>query len=60
MQNTPNDHLVSSLVMICPLAPNEKQALLEAPTLEARANMLMTLLEMAMVPRSENEGGVKH
>ncbi len=59
VQNTPNDLLVSSLVMICPLAPNEKQALLEAPDLTKRADMLMALLEMASMPQSEGESA-KH
>jgi Lon protease-like protein len=56
VQNTPNDLLISSLVMICPLAPNEKQALLEAPDLHTRADMLMALLEMASLPQNEAEG----
>ncbi|MFY9287279.1 MAG: LON peptidase substrate-binding domain-containing protein [Alphaproteobacteria bacterium] len=61
VQNTTNEMLVSSLVMICPLAPNEKQALLEAPNVYARAEMLMALLEMASLPQSgEVEAGIKH
>lgn len=56
VQNTPNDLLISSLVMICPLASNEKQALLEAPNLHTRADMLMSLLEMASMPQNEAEG----
>ena len=60
VQSTPNDMLISSLVMICPLPPNEKQALLEAPDLHSRADLLMALLEMAALPRREAEGGVRH
>lgn len=60
VQKTNNETLVSSLVMICPLAPNEKQALLEAPTLAGRADLLMTLLEMASMPRPEAEGMARH
>jgi Lon protease-like protein len=61
VQNTNSETLVSSLAMICPLAPNEKQALLEAPDLHARAEMLMALLEMASVPQaSEAEAAAKH
>jgi Lon protease-like protein len=61
VQNTPNDLLISSLVMICPFAPNEKQALLEAPNLHARAAMLVALLEMASLPQqSEAEAASKH
>jgi Lon protease-like protein len=61
MENAPDDVLVSSLVMICPLEPNEKQALLEAPDLQARAQLLTALLEMACMQRqSEGEGGARH
>lgn len=41
------DALVVSLAMGCPFAPNEKQALLEAQTVEARAEILMALMEMS-------------
>lgn len=60
VQNTPNELLLSSLVMICPLAPNEKQALLEAHSLRQRAEMLTALLEMATMPQAEAEVGMKH
>lgn len=39
--------LVTSLAMGCPFNPSEKQALLEAAALPARADILTTLLEMA-------------
>lgn len=60
VQNTPSDMLISSLVMICPLPPNEKQALLEAPDLKTRADLLNTLLEMASLPQGESEGSARH
>lgn len=61
VQSTPNETLIASLVMICPLPPNEKQALLEAADLRARADLLTTLLEMASLPRVESEaGGIRH
>lgn len=61
VENAPDDVLVSSLVMICPLEPNEKQALLEAPDLSARAELLTVLLEMAcMQGQGEGEGSAKH
>ena len=44
-----DDLLVHSLSMICPFTPGEKQALLEAPDFAARAEMLTTLLEMALL-----------
>jgi len=40
--------LVLSLAMICPFAVPEKQALLEAPTPDARAATLIALLEMGV------------
>ncbi len=45
----PDDLLVHSLAMICPFTPGEKQALLEAADFPARAAMLTTLLEMALL-----------
>ena len=41
--------LVHSLAMVCPFSAGEKQALLEAPDFTARAEMLLTLLEMALL-----------
>lgn len=38
--------LVTTLCMVCPFGPVEKQALLEAPTLAVRIETLMTLLQM--------------
>lgn len=38
--------LVTSLAMLCPLSPVERQALLEADTPQERADTLVTLLEM--------------
>ena len=42
-----DETLLTTLGMICPFPPAEKQALLEAPTLADRARTLQTLLEMA-------------
>lgn len=46
IERTPPDMLVTTLCMICPFGEAEKQALLEAPDLAARAAMLVTLLRM--------------
>lgn len=40
--------LVNSLAMLCPFDPEEKQALLEAPTLQTRRETLVTLMEFAL------------
>jgi Lon protease-like protein len=40
--------LINSLSMLCPFAPEDKQALLEAPSLATRRETLVTLIEFAM------------
>lgn len=40
--------LVNSLSMLCPFEPEDKQALLEAPTLVTRRETLVTLMEYAL------------
>jgi Lon protease-like protein len=40
--------LINSLSMLCPLEPEDKQALLEAPSLMTRRETLVTLLEFAL------------
>ena len=47
IEETPDAHLVTSLAMICPFAPSEKQALLEAMTLTERAETMTAILQMA-------------
>ncbi|MEE8271962.1 MAG: LON peptidase substrate-binding domain-containing protein [Alphaproteobacteria bacterium] len=47
----PDERLITSLAMICPFEPSEKQALLEAPTLADRAEMMVSLVEMAVLSR---------
>jgi uncharacterized protein len=42
----PDEALVSTLSMVCPFDPAEKQALLEAPNTTDRASTLLTLLRM--------------
>ena len=57
IEKAPGEHLVSSIAMLCPFAPNEKQALLEAPDLDARAELLTALVEMAAVAGTQEGGG---
>lgn len=52
--SAPTDALVASLAMGCPFAPNEKQALLEAGDLAARARCLIALMEMTS---ASDQGG---
>lgn len=41
--------------MLCPFSPEDKQALLEAPTLETRRETLVTLIEFALRGSGEEE-----
>jgi Lon protease-like protein len=43
-----NEWLVNSLSLVSPYGPEEKQALLEAPDLKARAEVLVALAEMEL------------
>ena len=56
---TPDERLVTSLAMVCPFAPSEKQGLLEAEGLPARARLLTALLEMAATAATER-ADVRH
>lgn len=47
VMSAPSEALVNALSMMCPFDPAEKQALLEAPTLEDRVSTLVALLEMS-------------
>ena len=47
IEETPDEKLVTSLAMICPFEPPEKQALLEAMTLPERAATMTAILQMA-------------
>jgi Lon protease-like protein len=59
IDKAPGEHLVTSIAMMCPFAPNEKQALLEARTLAERAQLLTALIEMtATAPPPDPDAGV--
>ena len=40
------DHLIHALTLICPFEANEKQALLESPSIQERMNLLTALCHM--------------
>ncbi len=48
IEDIPNDGLVTALAMVCPLSPSEKQALLEAPCCQTRANLLFKILGLSI------------
>jgi len=59
IDQAPGEHLVTSIAMMCPFAPSEKQALLEAKTLDERARLLTALIEMNLSgPAPDPEAGV--
>jgi hypothetical protein len=65
IEKAAGEHLINSIAMLCPFAPSEKQALLEAPDLDERARRLIALVEMAAVNpnqgfSSEESGGTRH
>lgn len=59
IQKAPAETLINSLAMICPFAPTEKQALLEAATPADRADVLITLIEMAGAADTNPSPGVQ-
>jgi uncharacterized protein len=54
------ERLVTSIAMICPFEPSEKQALLEAPDLNERARLLTAIVEMASLNRPNAGTGAPH
>jgi uncharacterized protein len=58
--STPVDRLVTSIAMMCPFEPSEKQALLEASDLDDRARLLTAIVEMAVLNRSSDGGAARH
>jgi Lon protease-like protein len=49
-----NDHLITTLTMICPLDAREKQAVLEAPSLKEQSQMLTKLIEFNVAEMNQN------
>ncbi len=52
-----NETLINALAMMAPFGTAEKQALLEAPDLRARAETLVALTEMSL---ARDGGGSRH
>ncbi|WP_299753431.1 LON peptidase substrate-binding domain-containing protein [uncultured Boseongicola sp.] len=48
LKEAEDELLINSLSMLCPFEPEDKQALLEAPSLQTRRETLLTLIEFAM------------
>ena len=54
IEDAETESLVTSLAMLCPFGPPEKQALLEAMTLPERVKTMTTIMEMAMHDRQSD------
>ncbi|HKA74897.1 MAG TPA: peptidase S16, partial [Xanthobacteraceae bacterium] len=48
IESAPNEALVNALAMMSPYGPAEKQALLEAPDLKTRAEILVAVTEIEL------------
>lgn len=55
LKDAEEELLINSLSMLCPFDPEEKQALLEAPSLATRRETVVTLMEFAL-RGGESEG----
>jgi uncharacterized protein len=55
IESAPNEALVNALAMMSPYDPAEKQAMLEAPDLKTRAEILVAVTEIALA-KSQTEG----
>ncbi|MBO0754083.1 MAG: peptidase S16, partial [Bradyrhizobiaceae bacterium] len=55
IEHAPNEALVNALAMMSPYDPAEKQAMLEAPDLKTRAEILIAVTEIALA-RGHTEG----
>ncbi len=60
IQRSPAELLINTLSMISPYGPEEKQALLEAPDLKTRAEILMALAEMEIAAPDTGSGSSLH
>ncbi len=54
LKDAEDEVLINSLSMLCPIEPEDRQALLEAPTLATRRETLQVLMEFAL--RGDGEG----
>ena len=52
IENAPNEALVNALAMMSPYGAAEKQALLEAPDLKTRAEMLVAMTEIELAKKT--------
>ncbi|MEO5373621.1 MAG: LON peptidase substrate-binding domain-containing protein [Alphaproteobacteria bacterium] len=51
--------IVTTISMLCPFEPREKQALLESPTVEERGKLLIALIEMGILEAGGGAGSMR-
>ena len=56
IENAPNEALVNALAMMSPYGAAEKQALLEAPDLKTRAEILVAVTEIELANKGKAPG----
>jgi len=56
IEKAPNEALVNALAMMSPYGPAEKQALLEAPDLKTRAEILVAVTEIELAKKATSGG----
>ncbi|MES2253031.1 MAG: LON peptidase substrate-binding domain-containing protein [Pseudomonadota bacterium] len=56
IQRISNEKLITALTMVCPFQANEKQAILEMPSLQEQSKLVQALLEHAVVDTVHNHG----
>lgn len=60
VEHASSESLITTLAMTCPFAPSEKQALLEARDTAARADIVISLMEMAVLDKTHaGEGTIQ-
>jgi len=60
VEATPDERLVTTVAMVAPFQPAEKQALLEARDLAERARLLTALVEMSVHGSAERAESARH
>jgi len=56
LRGAEDELLINALSMLCPFAPEERQALLEAPSLSTRRETLVTLMEFVLRAKGGRSG----
>ena len=59
INQAPNEALVNALAMMSPFGPREKQALLEAPDIKARADVLIAATEMELARGADTSSSLQ-